>query len=205
MLGMDLAVARIREPCSLRTHPDLRRLRRRRHHRHRPPEDRHGAHCRHDIPAEVRTTSRTASVRATACRPSALQQLPARAQLVISVDTGIRAFAAAREARAPGSRPHRYRPSSARSTPREFRALAVLNPNQPGCPYPFKDLCGAAVAFKLAQALLCKPPPQSRSRPPPRKDLPFLPQTSRHRHHRRLGPPRWRKPRHRSARPHRAA
>ncbi len=32
-------------------------------------------------------------------------------------------------------------------------ALAVLNPNQPGCPYPEKNLCGAGVAFKLAQAL----------------------------------------------------
>jgi single-stranded-DNA-specific exonuclease len=30
----------------------------------------------------------------------------------------------------------------------------VLNPNQPDCEYPCKDLCGAAVAFKLAQALL---------------------------------------------------
>jgi len=29
-----------------------------------------------------------------------------------------------------------------------------LNPNQPGCGYPYKQLCGAAVAFKLAQALL---------------------------------------------------
>jgi single-stranded-DNA-specific exonuclease len=33
-------------------------------------------------------------------------------------------------------------------------ALAVLNPNQPGCPYPEKNLCGAGVAFKLVQALL---------------------------------------------------
>jgi len=32
--------------------------------------------------------------------------------------------------------------------------LALINPNQPGCPYPNKNLCGAAVAFKLAQALL---------------------------------------------------
>jgi single-stranded-DNA-specific exonuclease len=35
-------------------------------------------------------------------------------------------------------------------------ALAILNPNQPGCPYPEKSLCGAAIAFKLAQALLQK-------------------------------------------------
>jgi single-stranded-DNA-specific exonuclease len=33
-------------------------------------------------------------------------------------------------------------------------AVAVLNPNQPGCPYPNKNLCGAGVAFKLAQGLL---------------------------------------------------
>ena len=33
-------------------------------------------------------------------------------------------------------------------------AVAVLNPNQPGCPYPEKNLCGAGVAFKLVQALI---------------------------------------------------
>jgi len=33
-------------------------------------------------------------------------------------------------------------------------AVAVLNPNRPDCTYPEKNLCGAAVAFKLADALL---------------------------------------------------
>jgi single-stranded-DNA-specific exonuclease len=33
-------------------------------------------------------------------------------------------------------------------------ALAILNPNQAGCGYPEKSLCGAAIALKLAQALL---------------------------------------------------
>jgi len=33
-------------------------------------------------------------------------------------------------------------------------ALAILNPNQPGCSYPEKSLCGAAIALKLAQAIL---------------------------------------------------
>ena len=32
-------------------------------------------------------------------------------------------------------------------------ALAVVNPNLPGCSYPNKDLCGAGVAFKVGQLL----------------------------------------------------
>lgn len=32
-------------------------------------------------------------------------------------------------------------------------AAAVVNPKQQDCPYPFKGLCGAAVAFKLVQAM----------------------------------------------------
>jgi single-stranded-DNA-specific exonuclease len=32
-------------------------------------------------------------------------------------------------------------------------AIAILNPRQPGCPYPYKDLCGCGVGFKLIGAL----------------------------------------------------
>lgn len=75
-------------------------------------------------------------------------------RLVISVDTGIRGFAAAEEARRVGLDlivTDHHLPDEIGGLP---DALAVVNPNQPGCPYPYKELCGAAVSFKLAQALL---------------------------------------------------
>jgi single-stranded-DNA-specific exonuclease len=75
-------------------------------------------------------------------------------RLVISVDTGIRAFAAADEAKTLGMDlivTDHHLPDDARGIP---EAIAVLNPAQANCPYPFKSLCGAAVAFKLAHALL---------------------------------------------------
>ncbi len=74
--------------------------------------------------------------------------------LIISVDTGIRAFAAAETARRLGMDlivTDHHLPDEGEGVP---TALAVLNPNQPGCTYPCKALCGAGVAFKLAQALL---------------------------------------------------
>ena len=73
--------------------------------------------------------------------------------LIISVDTGIRAFAAAETAHRLGVdlivTDHHLPGLDGMPT-----ALAVLNPNQPGCAYPCKALCGAGVAFKLAQALM---------------------------------------------------
>jgi single-stranded-DNA-specific exonuclease len=75
-------------------------------------------------------------------------------RLVISVDTGIRAFAAAEAAETFGLDlivTDHHLPESALGLP---KALAILNPNQPTCQYPCKHLCGAGVAFKLSQALL---------------------------------------------------
>ncbi len=87
-------------------------------------------------------------------------------RLVVSVDTGIRAFAAAEEAARCGVDlivTDHHLPDASAGVP---QAAAVLNPNQPGCAYPCKDLCGAAVAFKLAQALLedCAPGEEERTR-----------------------------------------
>ena len=75
-------------------------------------------------------------------------------RLVISVDTGIRAFAAAEAAEALGLDlivTDHHLPETSLGLP---RALAILNPNQPDCTYACKHLCGAGVAFKLSQALL---------------------------------------------------
>jgi single-stranded-DNA-specific exonuclease len=76
------------------------------------------------------------------------------ARLVITVDTGMRAFAEAETARRLGldliiTDHHLLEAGDA--VP---HAHAILNPNQPGCAYPEKSLCGAAIALKLAQALL---------------------------------------------------
>ena len=74
-------------------------------------------------------------------------------RLIISVDTGIRAFAAAETARRTGvdlivTDHHLPGPGGVP------QALVVVNPNQDGCDYPCKYLCGAGVAFKLAQGLM---------------------------------------------------
>ena len=75
-------------------------------------------------------------------------------RLVVTVDTGMRAFAEAETARNLGldlivTDHHLLSADDALPA-----ALAILNPNQPGCSYPEKNLCGAAIALKLAQALL---------------------------------------------------
>jgi single-stranded-DNA-specific exonuclease len=73
-------------------------------------------------------------------------------RLIVSVDTGIRAVDAVRRAGELGIDviiTDHHLPE-----PELPPALALLNPNRAGCPYPEKNLCGAGVAFKLVQALL---------------------------------------------------
>lgn len=85
-------------------------------------------------------------------------------RLVVSVDTGIRANEAVRQANKLGMAvivTDHHLPE-AELPP----ALAVLNPNRPGCPYPNKNLCGAGVTFKLVQGLLqqsCLPEARQRA------------------------------------------
>lgn len=74
-------------------------------------------------------------------------------RLIISVDMGIRAFAPAETAHRLGvdlivTDHHLPGPDGVP------KALTVVNPNQAGCAYPYKQLCGAGVAFKVAQALM---------------------------------------------------
>jgi single-stranded-DNA-specific exonuclease len=74
-------------------------------------------------------------------------------RLIISVDMGIRAFAPAETAHRLGvdlivTDHHLPGPDGVP------KALAVVNPNQARCEYPYKQLCGAGVAFKVAQGLM---------------------------------------------------
>src|ERR1035441_1914646 len=79
-------------------------------------------------------------------------------RLVISVDTGICAVAEAAEARVLSLdlivTDHHLPDLTGPDASALPDCLAVINPVQSGCPYPNKHLCGAAVAYKLAQALL---------------------------------------------------
>lgn len=74
--------------------------------------------------------------------------------LVISVDTGSRAFEAADWAKENGIDliiTDHHLSDEVKGNPDAF---AVVNPNQTGCEYPDKNLAGVGVAFKLAHALL---------------------------------------------------
>ena len=84
-------------------------------------------------------------------------------RLIVSVDTGIRAAQVVDRANQLGIDvivTDHHLPEAALPP-----ALAILNPNQPGCSYPEKNLCGAGVVFKLTQALFSgKGWPESRLR-----------------------------------------
>src|SRR5580692_7922016 len=73
-------------------------------------------------------------------------------KLIVSVDTGIRANQVVKHAATLGIdvivTDHHL--PEAELPP----ALAVLNPNRKDCAYPEKNLCGAGVALKLAEALM---------------------------------------------------
>ena len=106
-----------------------------------------GGVCRYHVPHRLRDGYGMQATQLT-------QAVVDGVQLVISVDNGIRAFAAAEEAQRLGLDlivTDHHLPDATLGLP---GALAVLNPNQPACTYPCKHLCGAGVAFKLAQALL---------------------------------------------------
>ncbi|MEJ7846785.1 MAG: single-stranded-DNA-specific exonuclease RecJ [Pyrinomonadaceae bacterium] len=74
--------------------------------------------------------------------------------LAISVDCGIRSFEPLEWAKENGLdfivTDHHISDEIKGNPP----AIAVVNPNQPDCPYPDKNLAGVGVAFKLAHALL---------------------------------------------------
>jgi len=79
------------------------------------------------------------------------QAAAAGIRVLVTVDHGISAYEAVALARARGMDviicDHHLPP------PTLPPATAILNPRQAGCAYPFKDLCGVGIAFKLLQAL----------------------------------------------------
>jgi len=86
-------------------------------------------------------------------RPEVVERAAAEGvALIVSVDTGIRAGAVVEHANALGIDcivTDHHLPEAALPP-----ALAVINPNRPDCAYPNKNLCGAAVAYKLAIGLM---------------------------------------------------
>jgi single-stranded-DNA-specific exonuclease len=88
-------------------------------------------------------------------QPATIERLHAAGvALVVSVDCGIRASAAATRARELGVDliiTDHHEPDAADRLP---AALAVINPKRPDCAYPDKMLAGAGVALKVVQGLL---------------------------------------------------
>ncbi|CAG0949421.1 Single-stranded-DNA-specific exonuclease RecJ [Phycisphaerales bacterium] len=85
----------------------------------------------------------------------AIRELAGRgAKVIVSVDCGVTALEPARIALAAGIdliiTDHHNPPASVDDLP---RAYAVVHPRRPDSTYPFGDLCGAGVAYKLAWRL----------------------------------------------------
>lgn len=103
-----------------------------------------GASCRYYVPHRSKGYG---------LKVEALDELRAAGVgLVVTVDCGIKSHAEVEYARGIGVdviiTDHHAPPD------RLPDAVAVLNPLQPLCPYPFKKLAGVGIAFKLASALL---------------------------------------------------
>ncbi|MFD2704007.1 single-stranded-DNA-specific exonuclease RecJ [Salibacterium lacus] len=84
--------------------------------------------------------------------PALEQAAEEGASLVITVDTGIAAVPEVKAANEMGldvivTDHHEPQPELP-------DAYCIINPKKPGCPYPFKELAGAGVALKTAEAVL---------------------------------------------------
>ena len=104
-----------------------------------------GADVTHFVPERIRD--------GYGLQPATIERLHAGgAQLIVSVDCGIRASEAAARARDLGVDliiTDHHEPEAALP-----QALAVINPKRADCSYPDKYLAGAGVALKLVQGLL---------------------------------------------------
>lgn len=80
------------------------------------------------------------------------------AKLIITVDCGITSIAEVQRAKELGMdviiTDHHHVPNEVPGS------LAIINPHAPGCAYPFKDLAGVGVAFKVVQAIYKKLMPE---------------------------------------------
>jgi single-stranded-DNA-specific exonuclease len=88
------------------------------------------------------------------CRRGLDAATEAGADLVVALDCGITAFDEAAYAREQGLDLIICDHHTAKDTLPD--ALAVLDPKRPDCAYPFKELCGCGVGFKLVQATLSR-------------------------------------------------
>lgn len=80
------------------------------------------------------------------------------AKLIITVDCGITSIAEVQKAKELGIdviiTDHHHVPNVVPGS------LAIINPHAPNCPYPFKELAGVGVAFKVVQAIYKKLMPE---------------------------------------------